>query len=280
MSRANRSYSLYDGDVPLSARDLEDAHSRDGEPPMLRWHNAGEWIKAFLDYHQPLQARTKQQLCIALVVFVVQSVALSIYILVLTGYGIAHEAKDPAYPGQTEFAACRDMAMFNLLWIVRLPFVAYVLLKMYETPRGHDASLHLKLEATYYFFTLILWTIFQMRWIGREAHCQATAPHIAKLSFVLSLIASAWLTISQTAIFLPARHLSLPSPSCIVPYSEVTNNSSPLERPEFPQRAVSEGMELVSATVRPNSPTSTFYLSSTSRDVIKYTQCNYVPDII
>ncbi|KAI0644888.1 hypothetical protein C8Q79DRAFT_968377 [Trametes meyenii] len=208
MSRVNGSYSSYDGDTPLLPThhlELEDsAYSRDDDPRISRWHNAGEWIKAFLGYHQPLQTRTKQQLYIALVVFVAQSIALSVYILVLTGYGITQEAKDPAYPGQSEFAACRDMAILNLLWIARLPFVGYTLLKMYRTPRSYDMCSHLKLEGITIFSTLVLWTIFQLKWVGREAHCLAAAPHIGKLSFVLSLVASAWLTISQAAIFLPS----------------------------------------------------------------------------
>ncbi|KAI0647592.1 hypothetical protein C8Q79DRAFT_636974 [Trametes meyenii] len=98
------------------------------------------------------------------------------------------------------------------LWIVRLPFVGYALLQMYRTPRDRGMYLHLKLGGTVFFTTIILSTNFQLKWISREAHCLATAPYIAKLSFVLSLVASTWLTISQTAVFLRVRHLSFSFP--------------------------------------------------------------------
>lgn len=48
-------------------------------------------------------------------------------VVLLTAAAATNKSPQPEHPGQTEFGACSDLAILNLIWLGRVLFVVYLL---------------------------------------------------------------------------------------------------------------------------------------------------------
>ncbi|KAI0647593.1 hypothetical protein C8Q79DRAFT_1009669 [Trametes meyenii] len=151
-----------------------------------------QWVKVFIGYQQPepLKEKTEQQLYMNLMVFLAQSTAQVVLTATLTVYGITRRAEGTAHEGQSEFVACKDLAIVNILWLARIPLVGYLLIRMNRAP--YDVRLQFRLDTIGYLSTIVGLFGFQTLWIMRSGDCRSVAPHISMLTFILVFSATIW----------------------------------------------------------------------------------------
>ncbi|KAI0658838.1 hypothetical protein C8Q70DRAFT_990855 [Cubamyces menziesii] len=80
----------------------------------------------FLGFAGPEAERRARRRSVSLFIFFSLAVSQVIVIAALTGYSASRKSPEPSHPGQSEFGACSDLAILNLIWLARVVMVCYL----------------------------------------------------------------------------------------------------------------------------------------------------------
>ncbi|KAL1937649.1 hypothetical protein VTO73DRAFT_13035 [Trametes versicolor] len=100
-----------------------------GAPP-LRTPRRSLWKRflEFMGYAGPSDSeRRERRRRVSLVIFLLSAGAQIAIVIGLTIISSVNKSLRPDYPGQSEFQACSDLAILNLIWLGRVVFVVYLL---------------------------------------------------------------------------------------------------------------------------------------------------------
>ncbi|KAI8982878.1 hypothetical protein BD414DRAFT_491423 [Trametes punicea] len=103
-------------------------------------------LLVLLGYAGPSDAeRRARRRLVSFIVFLGLSVSQIIVIAALTAYAAVHKSPPTYNPRQTEFAACTDLAVLNLIWLGRVVLICYLVfwarwMKRYLTRRRRRAA--------------------------------------------------------------------------------------------------------------------------------------------
>ncbi|KAI0672672.1 hypothetical protein C8Q78DRAFT_1020795 [Trametes maxima] len=124
---ARLSSSTNGAPAQASSRDHESGLTNPDEAPRAR-RNLWTLFKESLGLAGPSeQERRRRRRLVSLIVFVASVVAQVVVILVLTALAANRKSPHPDHSGQTQFGACSDLAILNLIWLGRVIFVSYLL---------------------------------------------------------------------------------------------------------------------------------------------------------
>ncbi|KAI0351524.1 hypothetical protein OH77DRAFT_1429596 [Trametes cingulata] len=101
-----------------------DGSTPNGTARMSPWKR----VLAFLGFSGGTQSeRRARRRIVSLVIFVASAVVQIVAISVLTALAAVRKSPQPSHAGQTQFGACSDFAILNLIWLGRVIFVVYLL---------------------------------------------------------------------------------------------------------------------------------------------------------
>ncbi|KAI0766322.1 hypothetical protein BD413DRAFT_569992 [Trametes elegans] len=108
---------------PLGPSDA-DATALEGTPRQGLWKK----LLTFLGFAGLSESeRRARRRVVSIAIFLITSLAQVIVIITLTVFAAVRKSPQPAYPGQTQFEACSDLAILNLIWLGRVAVVCYLL---------------------------------------------------------------------------------------------------------------------------------------------------------
>ncbi|CDO71528.1 hypothetical protein BN946_scf184910.g27 [Trametes cinnabarina] len=96
--------------------------------PRAPWRSPWRAFLVFMGYTGGTEAECRaRQRRVSLVMFLISALVQVLVVVLLTAAAATNKSPQPEHPGQTEFGACNDLAILNLIWLGRVLFVVYLL---------------------------------------------------------------------------------------------------------------------------------------------------------